>query len=135
VRRRGDLTLVPPAGLKLDLSRAESSKVDLSKAEGSRAGGSVGRAEGRRVEGTAARSVQPSTLSPTRGSSALSHTRGSTRSQAGAPSWWTARAREGEVKPGFTKAEILRPAKEDPRAPGGLFERVGGLLSELLEQV
>ena len=41
----------------------------------------------------------------------------------------------GEVKPGFTKAEILRPAREDPRAPGGVFERVGGLLSELLEQV
>jgi hypothetical protein len=39
------------------------------------------------------------------------------------------------VKPGFTKEEILRPAKEDPRAPGGIFERVGGLLSELLERV
>ena len=51
-----------------------------------------------------------------------------------APSWWTARAREGEVKPGFTKADILRPAKEDPRAPGGVFERVGGLLSDLLDQ-
>jgi transcription-repair coupling factor (superfamily II helicase) len=55
------------------------------------------------------------------------------RSQA-APSWWTARARTGEVKPGFTKAEILRPAKDDPRAEGGVFERVGGLLSSLLEE-
>jgi hypothetical protein len=45
-----------------------------------------------------------------------------------------ARAREGEVKPGFTKADILRPAKEDPRAPGGVFERVGSLLSDLLDQ-
>ena len=51
-----------------------------------------------------------------------------------APSWWVARAREGEVKPGFTKADILRPAKEDPRAPGGVFERVGSLLSDLLDQ-
>ena len=42
-----------------------------------------------------------------------------------APSWWTARAREAEVKPGFTKAEILKTGKEDPRAPGGVFERVG----------
>jgi transcription-repair coupling factor (superfamily II helicase) len=50
------------------------------------------------------------------------------------PSWWTARALEKEVKPGFTKDEMLRPAKEDPRAPGGLFEQVGGLLSELLDQ-
>ena len=49
-----------------------------------------------------------------------------------APSWWTARAREGEVRPGFTKAEILKPKPDDPRAPGGVFERVGGLLSELL---
>jgi hypothetical protein len=38
------------------------------------------------------------------------------------------------VRPGFTKEEILRPAKDDPRAPGGVFERVGGLLSEILDQ-
>jgi hypothetical protein len=35
------------------------------------------------------------------------------------------------VKPGFSRDEILRPAKEDPRAEGGLFGRVGGLLREL----
>ena len=103
---------MPPAGLKLDLSRG-----DVSKSEASRPAASK----------PATRSPQPSAYSPARGSSL--------RSQAAAPSWWTARAREGEVKPGFTKAEILRPAKEDPRAPGGVFERVGGLLSELLEQV
>jgi transcription-repair coupling factor (superfamily II helicase) len=51
-----------------------------------------------------------------------------------APSWWTARARAGEVAPGFTKAEILKQASDDPRAPGGLFERVGGLLSELADR-
>ena len=33
------------------------------------------------------------------------------------PSWWTARATTGEVTPGFTKAEILKQAPEDPRAP------------------
>jgi hypothetical protein len=38
------------------------------------------------------------------------------------------------VKPGFSKEEILRPAKEDPRASGGVFESVGGVLSELLDQ-
>jgi len=38
------------------------------------------------------------------------------------------------VKPGFTKAEILKTAKDDPRAAGGVFERVGGLLSELLDR-
>ncbi|HEY7292569.1 MAG TPA: transcription-repair coupling factor [Vicinamibacterales bacterium] len=56
------------------------------------------------------------------------------RRSAHAPSWWVARARETEVKPGFTKAEMTRPKAEDPRAPGGVFERVGGLLSDLLDQ-
>ncbi|MBZ5558619.1 MAG: transcription-repair coupling factor [Acidobacteriia bacterium] len=91
VRRRPELTLVPPAALKLSL------------------------------EGP---SHQPPATTPRR-------TGGR---QSTAPSWWTARARAGEVKPGFTKADILRSAKEDPRAPGGVFERVGGLLSDLLDQ-
>jgi transcription-repair coupling factor (superfamily II helicase) len=47
-------------------------------------------------------------------------------------SWWTARARAGEVRPGFSKEEILRPAPEDPRAPGGVLQRVGDLLSTML---
>jgi hypothetical protein len=46
-----------------------------------------------------------------------------------------ARAKTGEVTAGFTKANILKPAKEDPRAPGGVFERVGALLSDLLDQM
>jgi transcription-repair coupling factor (superfamily II helicase) len=66
---------------------------------------------------------QPSALSP----------RNRTRSTA-PPSWWVARARDAEVKPGFNKAEMTRAAKEDPRAPGGVFEQVGGLLSDLLDQ-
>jgi transcription-repair coupling factor (superfamily II helicase) len=59
---------------------------------------------------------------------------GSRRRSAHAPSWWVARARETEVKPGFTKAEMTKPAAENPRAVGGLFERVGGLLSDLIDQ-
>ena len=51
-----------------------------------------------------------------------------------AGSWWTARARAGEVTPGFTKEEMLRPAKEDPRAAGGVFDRVGGVLRELADR-
>jgi hypothetical protein len=38
------------------------------------------------------------------------------------------------VKPGFSKDEILKPAKEDPRTAGGVFERVGDVLSELLDR-
>ena len=47
-------------------------------------------------------------------------------------SWWTARARAGGVTPGFSRDEILRPAPEDPRAPGGVIQRVGDLLSTLV---
>jgi hypothetical protein len=35
------------------------------------------------------------------------------------------------VAPGFTKDEIMRPAKEDPRAEDGVFSRVSGLLADL----
>jgi hypothetical protein len=38
------------------------------------------------------------------------------------------------VRGGFTKEEILKPTKEDPRAPGGVFERVGGLLDQLRQR-
>jgi transcription-repair coupling factor (superfamily II helicase) len=110
VRQRPELTLVPPAGLKLDLGKAEGS--------GARA------PEPAPSPKAAAPSPQPSALGP----------RKSGKYANAAPSWWVARAREGEVKPGFTKADILRPAKEDPRAPGGVFERVGALLSDLLDQ-
>ena len=91
VRQRPELTLVPPAGLKLDLGKAESS--------GSRAP-------------EPAPSPKPPASSPRR----------SGKYANAAPSWWVTRAREGEVKPGFTKADILRPAKEI-LAPGGVFER------------
>ena len=40
--------------------------------------------------------------------------------------------KETEVRPGFTKEEMTKAAKDDPRAIGGLFEQVGGVLSELL---
>src|SRR5260221_7533519 len=103
VRQRPELTLVPPAALKLDLQRVEG--------------------EGLRAQPVRSSSPLPSALSPRKGPS-----------RSPAPSWRTARARAGEVKPGFTKADILRSAKEDPRAPGGVFERVGGLLSDLIDQ-
>jgi transcription-repair coupling factor (superfamily II helicase) len=103
VRQRRELTLVPPAALRLALDGTGGSGLEA----------------GKRLA-----SLQPPAASPKK-----------TGKYAGvAPSWWTARAREGEVKAGFTKAEILKPAKDDPRAPGGVFERVGALLSELLDQ-
>jgi transcription-repair coupling factor (superfamily II helicase) len=109
VRQRSELTLVPPAALKLTLKEAGGSRLEAGRS---------------RPSSSSSSSLQPP-------ASSLRKSGG--RSQA-APSWWTARAREGEVKPGFTKQEMTRPAKEDPRAPGGVFERVGGLLSDLLDQ-
>jgi transcription-repair coupling factor (superfamily II helicase) len=50
---------------------------------------------------------------------------------AAAPSWWTARATAGEVTSGFTKEEILRRPEADPRAEGGMFARIEGLLRAL----
>jgi transcription-repair coupling factor (superfamily II helicase) len=47
------------------------------------------------------------------------------------PAWWTVRATAAEVTPGFSKAEILRPKEEDPRAPGGILDRVTELLEDL----
>jgi len=112
VRQRPELTLVPPAALKMNLD------------------GSGGSGLG------AGRAPQPAVAKPAPGAQrpAPSSTRKSGKYANAAPSWWVARAREGEVKPGFTKADILRPAKEDPRAPGGVFERVGALLSDLLDR-
>jgi transcription-repair coupling factor (superfamily II helicase) len=46
-------------------------------------------------------------------------------------SWWTARATAGEVKAGFTKEEILRKPEANPRAEGGMFARLEGLLRAL----
>ena len=46
-------------------------------------------------------------------------------------SWWTARATTGEVKAGFTKEEILRKPQQDPRAEGGMFAKLEGLLNAL----
>jgi transcription-repair coupling factor (superfamily II helicase) len=103
VRHRADLTLTPPASLKLNMETVKPQEKPTAP---------------------------PSSPSPRTAPTAR---KGSSRSQA-APSWWTARARETEVKPGFTKEEMLKPAaKRNPRAPGGVFELVGGLLSELLE--
>jgi transcription-repair coupling factor (superfamily II helicase) len=105
VRQRPDLTLVPPAALRLHL--------DGLRESGSRADRDTTTSKSRT-------STTPKSRPP-----------GPAGSRA---SWWTARALEGEVRPGFSKADILKAARDDPRAPGGVFERVGGLLSELLDQ-
>jgi hypothetical protein len=100
VRERGDLRLIPPGTLKLDL-----------KAGGKAGGGQTGVRPGsdHRLTPVSKRRADP----------------------VAAGSWWTARARTGEVTGGFTRAEIMRPSKEDPRGEGGVFTGVAGLLREL----
>jgi transcription-repair coupling factor (superfamily II helicase) len=115
VQTRGDVVLQPPATLKLDL-RAPTG---TGGREDGRTGREVGRT-GREV----GRTGREDGRTGGRGD-------GRARQRGQSASWWTARARAGEVTAGFTRDEILKPAKEDPRGEGGLFPRVGGLLREL----
>jgi transcription-repair coupling factor (superfamily II helicase) len=48
--------------------------------------------------------------------------------------WWTARATAGEVAPGFSKAELERQEPDDPRAEGGLLDRVLGVFNALTDR-
>jgi transcription-repair coupling factor (superfamily II helicase) len=97
VKERGDLTIIPPATVKMDLrGRPNQPRVQGVKL----GGGTIPKKGGDPVAGG---------------------------------SWWAARAKAGEVTAGFTRDEIMRPQKEDPRAEGGLFGRVGGFLRELSE--
>jgi transcription-repair coupling factor (superfamily II helicase) len=99
VRERGDLTMIPPTTVKLDLRSAAAP----------------------------AKPAQPAP--PLRPVSRGAAKKGADPVASG--SWWAARAKAGEVTSGFTRQEIMKPAKEDPRAEGGLFGRVGALLREL----
>ncbi len=102
-------TLVPPVSLKLNLD-APLEPVTSGKEKAAK--GPVAKADAR--PGPVDR---PGRRAPARPSAA--------------PSWWTARATAGEVTAGFTKQEILRRPEADPRAEGGMFTRIEGLLRAL----
>jgi transcription-repair coupling factor (superfamily II helicase) len=106
VRERGDLKLIPPSTLKMDL-RGPAGPAQSPPGEAAR-----------RLISQGGRGVSPGR-------------HGRNARERREPAWWTARATAGEVTPGFSKAEILRPKAEDPRAPGGILERVEGLLEDL----
>ena len=99
VQERADLTLRPPATLKLDL--------------GPRPPAVAPQPDPRRppFKGVPVRPAKPKRQ----------------------PAWWAARATTGEVTPGFTKAEILKAAPEDPRAPDGVLAKVTEFLEDLGE--
>jgi hypothetical protein len=79
---------------------------------------------------TLVRSRQDLLLVPP-GSLKLDVRQGAPAAGKGRRGWWTARATAGEVTPGFTKAEIQREVADDPRAEGGLLDRVLGVLLAL----
>ncbi len=107
VRERADLRLMPPVTLKMDM------KVSA---------GPAGPAAALKEAHQARLSQRPSGPGPSRPAG---------RRPRPEPAWWTARATAGQVTAGFSKAEILRPREEDPRAPGGILDRVTELLEDL----
>ena len=126
VDRRVDLRLVPPGHLKLDLAPpAVAPKLTPSGAATHGAGGRLPAARPS-IQG------RPQPPSPRAGSAVH---RPLAQGGARGPSWWTVRATAGEVTPGFTKAEVLKPMPEDPRAPDGLFARVVGVMKELSDEL
>jgi transcription-repair coupling factor (superfamily II helicase) len=101
VQERGDLTLVPPATLKLSLAGPVMRLATTPSAAGE------------------SRGITRSSLSK----------RGKDPVAAG--SWWAARAQARKVTAGFTREEILKAPKHDPRAESGVFSRVSALLRDL----
>jgi len=110
VQERADLTLLPPSTVKLDLRAPQSGA-------------------GSRESGVGPK-TPPSPKSPLQ---KLAEARGPrpVPKPKRPPAWWAARATTGEVTPGFTKAEILKAAPEDPRAPDGVLAKVTEFLEDL----
>ena len=109
VQSRDDLTLLPPAILRVDLQHDMAPPETLP--------GNVFR---ERPARTLPGNVSSPRLRPRLGTS-----------KEAQPSWWTARATAGEVTGGFTKQAILAETPFDPSAKGGLFERLGDILGQL----
>jgi len=105
VQTRGDLTLLPPAILKLDMAKP--------------------------VVPVQATAVKPTVQLPGRLNPKTTVRIKAPDVPPGRESWWTTRATTGEVSTGFTRGEILAEVPPDPRAPGGVFERVRQVLEEV----
>jgi transcription-repair coupling factor (superfamily II helicase) len=117
VEGRGDLTLLPPAILKLDLDDAggrflkSTPGVILSSGKG-----------GKPSPRHSGASVSPAKTTPGVGSEK--------RPPASSASWWTVRA-TAEVGPGFNREAILAEVPPDPAVTGGIFDRLGQVLTAL----
>ena len=127
VNKRSDVTLVPAGG-----TATRSARVRCRKAAG------AGQAETRSSAPVGARHLLTAVpVARSRTASAdvggrAGGTKGDTPSRRGTGLVVDGARDGGEVVPGFSKAEILRPQAEDPRAADGVFTKVAGLLGELL---
>jgi len=132
LRRRPDVTLAPPSSLRLNLAAMIAGSKDPASMRTAPASAAT-KPVGRPPVSTWSPGSSPRTSSGWSPGSLDPGLPGARRPRpSSAPSWWTARATAGAVTPGFTKAEILKPPKENPLADGGLFDRVGSLLEDLL---
>ncbi|HUF24977.1 MAG TPA: transcription-repair coupling factor [Vicinamibacterales bacterium] len=111
VQTRGDLKLIPPGILRLEPQPAPRPAQAPARPAGAGERPSSVPAASTARPGQVRRTAKP-----------LEDT---------SASWWTSRATAGAVTPGFSRGEILKPAAVDPRAPGGIFERVSALLADL----
>ena len=103
VQGRGDLTLLPPAVLRIDLDRPPARPAGAAAA--TRAAGPVPPGRLRR---------KPQAVGDREGDS-----------------WWTTRATTSDVTPGFTREAVTAEARIDPAAENGLFERLAQVLAQL----
>jgi transcription-repair coupling factor (superfamily II helicase) len=102
VQARGDLTLLPPAVLKLDLAAPANAARPPARLQG-------GPPPAGRLR------PKPGTVA----------------GQETTSSWWTSRAKAAEVTSGFTREAMTAEARVDPAAEGGLFERLSQVLGQL----
>ncbi len=113
LKRRLDTQLIPPTVLKLDLKQPLlAPRADALRRAAERAAPPAAAAKTTTGSARFGRTTEPK------------EPRGS--------SWWTQRAK-AEVAPGFSKENLTRRPAEDPAAKGGLFDRVIGLLTDLID--
>ena len=126
LQTRGDLALVPPVVLRLDLSKPVAPPAPVLRKPPPPPPPKPVEAR-RQVTpwGQTARLNVPSkpTSPPARPLKPVVE-------EPEESSWWTTRA-TAAVSSGFTRGEILAEVPPDPAAPGGLFERLGAVLSQL----
>jgi transcription-repair coupling factor (superfamily II helicase) len=129
IETRDDLTLHPPAVLKIDLSKPVGSRPVVPPGGQKRGGAGAPDAAPvvlRRPGVRGQPASKPRTLPP------VAPARPETDEDEGrAESWWTARATAPVAAPGFTRGEMRAEVPPDPAAPGGIFDRLHHVLGQL----